>query len=65
MPAYTVEPEESQRLGLDVTVDSRPIEFVALLSDYPGAARESDLAALRIIGIFPICVFTQERKFQN
>ena len=34
MPAYTVEPEAKARLGLDVTVDSRPIE-AAIALRYP------------------------------
>ena len=62
MPAYTVEPEAKDRLGLDVTVDSRPIEAVIALR-YPGElADESDLAATLKTSSLSYCVFTQERK---
>ena len=62
MPAYTVEPEAKARLGLDVTVDSRPIEAVIALR-YPGElADESDLAATLKTSSLSYCVFTQERK---
>ena len=62
MPAYTVEPEAKDRLGLDVTVDSRPIEAVIALR-YPGElADESNLAATLKTSSLSYCVFTQERK---
>ena len=62
MPAYTVEPEAKDRLGLDVTVDSRPIE-AAIALRYPGElADESDLAATLKTSSLSYCVFTQERK---
>ena len=62
MPAYTVEPEAKARLGLDVTVDSRPIEAVIALR-YPGElSDESDLAATLKTSSLSYCVFTQERK---
>ena len=62
MPAYTVEPEAKARLGLEVTVDSRPIEAVIALR-YPGElADESDLAAALKSSTLSYCVFTQEHN---
>ncbi len=62
MPAATVEPEAKARLGLDVTVDSRPIE-AAIALRYPGElADESDLAATIKSSTLSYCIFTQERK---
>ena len=62
MPAYTVEPEARERLGLDVTVDSRPIE-AAIALRYPSEISEvSDLADALKSSTLSYCVFTQERK---
>ncbi len=62
MPAYTVEPEAKERLALDVTVDSRPIE-AAIALRYPSEISEvSDLADALKSSTLSYCVFTQERK---
>ena len=62
MPAYTVEPEAKERLGLDVTVDSRPIE-AAIALHYPSDMSEvAHLADALKSSTLSYCVFTQERK---
>ena len=62
MPAYTVEPEARERLALDVTVDSRPIE-AAIALRYPSEISEAaNLADALNSSTLSYCVFTQERK---
>ena len=60
MPAYNVEPEARERLGLDVTVDSRPIE-AAIALRYPKEVSEAASLADALKGAtLSYCVFTQE-----
>ena len=62
MPASTAEPEAKDRLGHDVTVDSRPIE-AAIALRYPSEIGEAaNLADALKSSTLSYCVFTQERK---
>ncbi len=62
MPAANVEPEAKERLGLDVTVDSRPIEATIALR-YPKEVSEAASLADALKGsTLSYCVFTQERN---
>ena len=62
MPAANVEPEARERLGLDVTVDSRPIE-AAIALRYPKEVSEAASLADALKGsTLSYCVFTQERN---
>ncbi len=62
MPAANVEPEAKERLGLDVTVDSRPIE-AAIALRYPKEVSEAASLADALKGsTLSYCVFTQERN---
>ena len=45
MPAYTVEPEAKQRLGLEVAVNGRPIEAAIALRYPEDVAEVNDLTA--------------------
>ena len=62
LPAATVEPEAKDRLGLDVTVDSRPIEAAIALRYPSDLSAKRDLAAELKNATLSYCVFTQEHK---
>ena len=62
IPAVKVETEAKERLGLETTVDSRPIE-AAIALRYPEALKyASDLSKALKSSSLSYCVFTQERE---
>ena len=61
MPAYTVEPEAKERLGLEVAVNGRQIEAAIALRYPEDVAEANDLTTALKASRLSYCVFTEGR----